>query len=98
MLPWSQVPRPAADPLVYARNPAQPSALGRADVVALADLDAVVAQDVVGGGDVEIEVRQRMPEQVLLAVELDLAAAHLHHHLALLGAVYLADPHGLHEI
>ena len=32
-------------------------------VIALADLDTVVAQDVVSGGDVKIEIRQRMAEQ-----------------------------------
>src|SRR5690349_7519251 len=39
------------------------------DEVALADLDAEMAQDVVGGGHVEEEVRQREVEEVGAALE-----------------------------
>src|SRR3979490_3013195 len=42
----------------------------RAHEVALADLDAALADDVVGGGGVEIEVRQGVAEQQALAGEL----------------------------
>ena len=42
----------------------------RAHEVALAELDAALPQDVVGRGDVEIEVRQRIAEQQALALEL----------------------------
>src|SRR5262249_41627538 len=42
----------------------------RAHEIALAELDPAVAQDVVGGGAVEIEVRQRVGEQQRLAGEL----------------------------
>src|SRR5215468_9511899 len=42
----------------------------RAHEIALAELDAAMAQDVVGGGAVEIEVRQRVGEQQRLAGEL----------------------------
>src|SRR5947208_13246561 len=37
--------------------------------IPLADLDAALAQDVVGGGGVEIEVRQREGDQVLRALQ-----------------------------
>src|SRR4051812_31089256 len=52
-------------------------ASGRADVVALRQLDAVVAQDVVRRGHVEIEIGQRKPEQVLHAGEVDFPGAEL---------------------
>ena len=47
----------------------------RAHEVALAELDAAMAQDVVGRGAVEIEVRQRVVEQQRLPRELALGAA-----------------------
>src|ERR1043166_7724345 len=37
--------------------------------IALADLDTAMTQDVVGGGGVEIEVRQHEADQELLALE-----------------------------
>src|SRR6266404_8901434 len=42
----------------------------RAHEIALAELDPALAQDVVGGGAVEIEIRQRVGEQQRLADEL----------------------------
>src|SRR5882757_6986519 len=47
----------------------------RAHEVALAELDPAMAQDVVGGGAVEIEVRQRVAEQQRLPRELAHGAA-----------------------
>src|SRR5436190_10000206 len=59
--------------------------------IALADLDAALADDVVGGGGVEIEVRQRVAEQQALAGELaGLAAREGDLDLLALGAVDLA--------
>src|SRR5689334_3038902 len=49
----------------------------RADVIALRQLDAVVAQDVVRRRDVEVEVRQGMSEQVLDAAVVHFAWAEL---------------------
>ena len=43
----------------------------RAHEVALADLDAALPDDVVGGRDVEIEVRQAVADEQALAGELD---------------------------
>src|SRR5262249_15056857 len=43
---------------------------GRAHEVALAELDAAMAQDVVGGGAVEKEIRQRVGQQQRLPGEL----------------------------
>src|SRR5690606_32636588 len=40
----------------------------RAHVILLADFHAVVAQDVVGGRHVEEELRQRVVQQIVLAV------------------------------
>src|SRR5262245_34265996 len=42
----------------------------RAHEIALAELNPALAQDVVGGGAVEIEIRQRVGEQQRLAGEL----------------------------
>src|SRR5580698_2732058 len=53
----------------------------------LADLDADMAQDRVGRGGVEEQVRQREAEQVLLALEVHVAARRLHHDVAVLAAV-----------
>src|SRR5258706_10932943 len=49
-----------------------------AEVVALAEHDAVVAQDVVGRGDVEIEVRKRKAGQILAGREVHGSGAYLH--------------------
>ena len=46
-----------------------PPGLQRTHIVALADLDAVVACDVVGGGAVEEEVRQAEMQQIGLPLE-----------------------------
>src|SRR5262245_47295594 len=53
--------------------------------VALAELDPVVAHDVVGGGAVEHEVRHRALEQELEALVVQLAVAHLDRDRLLLG-------------
>src|SRR5581483_4110120 len=71
---------------------------GRSDVVALRELDAVVAKDVVRRGDVEIEVRQRVSEQVLHAGEVDLARAELEMDLLVLGAFELRRGDALDEV
>src|SRR5690242_1368695 len=62
-------------------------------VIRLAELDPVVAEDVVGRRDVEVEVRQRVPHQVLQAGVAALAVAHLQDDLAILRAF---DALGLH--
>src|SRR5262245_43807583 len=51
-------------------RPARLQRHGRAHEVALAEIDAAMAQDVVGGGAMEKEVRQRVGEQQRLAGEL----------------------------
>src|SRR5438034_11682394 len=62
----------------------------RAHEIALADLDATLPDDVVGGGGVEIEVRQGVAEQQALAGELaGLAAREGDLDLLALGAVDL---------
>jgi hypothetical protein len=68
-----------------------------AQIVALADLDAVVAQDVVGGRDVEIEIRHRMAEQELQALVAGFLVASLDHDLLVFGAVDLLRGDGLDE-
>src|SRR5438445_4103309 len=68
----------------------------RAHEIALADLDAALADDVVGGGGVEIEVRQRIAEQQALPGELaDLPAREGDLDFLALGAVDLALLHAL---
>ena len=57
-----------------------------------------MAQDVVGGGGVEIEVRQEEVEEILAALELQLVTADLQHDFAILRAVDLIRRHALHEI
>src|SRR6476659_1495824 len=47
------------------RNDGKPSP--HSQEIPLADLNTVVAQDAVGGGGVEVEIRKRIVEQVLLA-------------------------------
>src|SRR5262245_49759791 len=66
--------------------------------VALAELEAAVAQDVVGGGAVEIEVRQDEIEQQRLAGELALVAAELERDVLVLGAVDLRRLEALAEV
>src|SRR3954470_4022597 len=66
--------------------------------VALAELDAAVAQDVVGGGAVEIEVRQDEVEQQRLPGELALVAAELERDVLVLGAVDLRRLEALAEV
>src|SRR5262245_60552712 len=70
---------------------------GGSEVVALAHVEAVVAQDVVGGGDVEVEVRDRASQQELHAAELRVVAGHLDRQLLVLGAVDLLGLEGLEE-
>src|SRR5258708_1428837 len=62
----------------------------RSNEVPVAELDAAVAQDVVGGGAVKIEIRQDMIEQQSLPAELALAGAHFEGDLLVLGTVDLA--------
>src|SRR6185437_12325242 len=54
--------------------------------IALADRHAAVAQDVVGGGDVEVEIRQRTGEEIGLARNRLFLAADLDRHLAVVAA------------
>src|SRR5262245_64607539 len=70
----------------------------RAHEVALAELDAGVAQDVVGGGAVEIEIRQDEVEQQRLSGELALVGAELERDVLVLGAVDLRRLEGLAEV
>src|ERR1700675_3856996 len=68
----------------------------RAHEIALADLDTALADDVVGGGGVEIEIRQRVAEQQALPGELaDLPARKGDLDLLAFGAVDLALLHAL---
>src|SRR5690242_11720921 len=59
------------------------------DEVGLAQLRARLAQDHVGGGAVEVEIRDHEAEQVVLALEVHLAVAHLQVDVAALAAVDL---------
>src|SRR5215469_1190686 len=68
----------------------------RAEVIALADLDAGMPQDVVGGGDVEIEVRQPEMEQEVLALEGQGVGADRQRDLAGFAAVDLGRLEALH--
>src|SRR5258705_4128567 len=68
-----------------------------ADEVALADLDATVAQDVVRGHSVEVEIRQGKPKQVLHAFPVDLARAELKVDVPFFAAVDLRELDGLDE-
>src|SRR5436190_19619944 len=66
--------------------------------IALADLDAALPDDVVGGGGVEVEVRQRVAKQQALAGEIaGLAAREGDLDLLALGAVDLALLHAFQE-
>jgi len=66
--------RPQGAPLRSRGGPPPPLQIHRrSHEVALAELDAAVAQDVVGGGAVEIEIRQHMIEKQPLPGELALA-------------------------
>src|SRR5438876_5010826 len=64
-------------------------AYGRPHEVALANVDPAMAQDVVGGGAVEIEVWQHVVQQESLPGELALVGAELERDLLVLGAVDL---------
>src|SRR5579864_3518072 len=66
--------------------------------IALADLEAEAAQDVVGRRVVEKEVRQREPDEELLAFERYFARAEFEHDVLGLGAVDLFRLRGLDEI
>src|SRR5579885_1012483 len=66
--------------------------------VALADLDTVVAQDGVGGGAVEGEVRDNGADQVTLARVGYLTGAHLQRNLLVFAAVDLRLLHAVDEI
>src|SRR5579862_4066336 len=68
--------------------------LGISDVVPLADLQAIVAQDAVGSGEVEIEIGPGEAEQVLHALERQVVAADLEHDVLLLAAVDLGGLRG----
>src|ERR1043165_2969768 len=70
--------------------------LSRPQKIALADLDAIVAQDVVGGGGVEIEVRQAKTDEDLFAGQFHGGAAHRQLDDARLGAVELLGFEALH--
>ena len=61
-------------------------ALDAADEILLADQDAVVAQDVVGGGDVEIEIRQAGVVHIVQAAVFALGVFAHDHDLACFGA------------
>src|SRR5262245_7963685 len=69
-----------------------PSAGSAAEEVELAELETVVAQDSVRHRQVEVEVRQRELEQVVLAVELQRANRRLDLDGASLGAGELLAP------
>src|SRR5882757_1616273 len=70
----------------------------RAHEIALADLDAALANDVVGGGGVEIEVRQAAAEQQALPGEVhDVAVRRGELDLLGVGAVNVALADGLQK-
>ena len=71
------------------REPATLEHYRRSHEIALAQLDAAMAQDVVGGGGLEIEIRQTEVQQKRLPFELALAARKLDNDLLVLGAVDL---------
>src|SRR5208283_1661156 len=68
-----------------------------AQVVALSNLDAVVAQDVVGRGDVKIKIRYCMAQKELPALVAGFLVAALDHDFLVLRSVDLAWRHGLEE-
>src|SRR5215468_747706 len=78
----------AEHPSVLRDSPGQSLMIGRSDtlllrghvaeVVTLAEHNSVVAQDIVGSGDVEIEVRKRETGQVLAGRETHCFGAGLH--------------------
>src|SRR5450759_3318370 len=84
--------------LRYRREPATLEGYRRSHEIALAEFDAAMAQDVVGGGSVEIEIRQTEVEQERLPFELALSARKLDNDLLVLGAVDLHRLEGLDEI
>src|SRR4051812_2546724 len=62
----------------------------RPEKIALADFHAVVAQDAVGGGGMEIEIRKRKGRKKLLALDRHgIAAADRKRHLAAVAALEL---------
>src|SRR5262245_10283565 len=75
-------------------RPRFPVLSGRPDVVPLAQLHPVGAQDVVRGGDMEVEIGIGDAEQILDAGEGDVPAAQAQRYRALLAAV---DPVGRHR-
>src|SRR5450631_2225759 len=71
----------------------------RAHKIPLADLHAVVAQDVVGGGGMKVEVRQREVAEKLLAVQgHGLVGTERKADLAGFGTIELRGPEGLHIV
>src|SRR5512147_2587245 len=78
---------------------ARPSrGLDRADEVALAEFDAVVAQDVVGGRGVKEEIRQRYVGQIGKSLEAQRLVADLHLHVPLLRAGEASRKEALHVV
>src|SRR4051794_38922595 len=75
----------------------------RTEVIGLSDVDTTVAQDVVRGDDVEVEVRDLPPEQELLGLQaLALGAVQLAHGLGrgageVLGAQAVQEGHALRD-
>src|SRR5580704_283759 len=58
-----------------------------AEEVALAELDAVVAQEGIGGGGVEVEIRQGEKQEVIAPFHLGVLASDLERDVLVLGAV-----------
>ena len=71
--------------------------LAGAEEVAFADVDAIVAQDGVGGGVVEIEVRQHVVKQERLALEVGFLVAALECHGTCVAAINLRGAEALQE-
>jgi len=70
----------------------------RSHEIALAELDAAMAQDVVGGGGVKIEIRQTEIQQERLSLELALSAREFDNDLLVLSTVDLNWLEALDEI
>src|SRR5260221_12120327 len=68
------------------------------EIIALAEVDAALAQDPVGRRVVEIEIRQGESEEVVLPAELARLAADRDADLARLGAVDLRRLEGMEKI
>src|SRR6266571_1245081 len=68
------------------------------EVIALDELDAVVAQDVVSGRHVEVDIRDRVAEQVLHSSVVDLAGPELEVYVLFLACIDLPGLDRIDEV